>query len=58
MTTIRQLLDEKGHEVFSVAANDTVYAALGKMAEKNVGALAVIAGQKTRRYHYGTRLCP
>ena len=46
MTTIRQLLDEKGHEVFSVAANDTVYTALGKMAEKNVGALAVMAGEK------------
>ena len=46
MTTIRQLLDEKGHEVSSVAANDTVYTALGKMAEKNVGALAVLAGEK------------
>ena len=46
MTTIRQLLDEKGHEIFSVATNDTVYVALGKMAEKNVGALAVMAGEK------------
>ncbi len=46
MTTIRQLLDEKGHEAFSVTANDTVYTALGKMAEKNVGALAVMTGEK------------
>ena len=46
MTTIRQLLDEKGHEVFSVAATDTVHTALGKMAEKNVGALAVMASEK------------
>ena len=45
MTTIRQLLDEKGHEVFSVAANDTVYAALGKMAEKDVGSLVVMDGK-------------
>ena len=46
MTTVRQLLDEKGHEVFSVAANDTVFNALGKMAETDVGALVVMDGEK------------
>jgi CBS domain-containing protein len=46
MMTIRQLLDEKGHDVFSVAPNDTVYAALGKMAEKDVGSLVVMDGER------------
>lgn len=46
MLTIRQLLDEKGHDVFSVAPNDTVYAALGKMAEKDVGSLVVMDGER------------
>lgn len=45
MMTIGQLLDEKGHEVFSVATNDTVFAALGKMAEKDIGSLAVMDGE-------------
>ena len=44
MTTIRQLLQDKGHQVYSVAPNDTVYVALGAMADKNVGALAVLDG--------------
>jgi CBS domain-containing protein len=44
MTTIRQLLEDKGHQVYSVAPNDTVYVALGAMADKNVGALAVLDG--------------
>jgi CBS domain-containing protein len=44
MTTIRQLLHEKGHQVYSVAPNDTVHFALGAMADKNVGALAVLDG--------------
>jgi|ERR1039458_989503 CBS domain-containing protein len=45
MMTIRQLLDKKGHEIFSVATNDTVYTALGKMAEKDVGSLVVMNGE-------------
>jgi CBS domain-containing protein len=44
MTTIRQLLDDKGHRVFSVRPNDTVYGAIRKMAEENVGALLVMEG--------------
>ena len=44
MTTIRQLLQDKGHQVYSVAPNDTVYSALGAMADNNVGALAVLEG--------------
>src|SRR5215216_3433205 len=37
MPTVRQLLDEKGDKVFSVAPTDTVYDALRKMEEKDVG---------------------
>ncbi len=37
MTTMRQLLVEKGHEAFSLPRMTPT--ALGKMAEKNVGAL-------------------
>ena len=32
-TTVRQLLDEKGHNVISVGADDTVFDAVRKMAE-------------------------
>ena len=45
MMTIQQLLDEKGHEVFSVGTNDTVYDALRKMAEKDVGSMVVMDGE-------------
>ena len=46
MTTIRQLLDKKGHEVFSVGPEETVYDAIKKMAEKNVGSLVVMEGNQ------------
>jgi CBS domain-containing protein len=45
MTTVRQLLREKGDMVFSVSPNDTVSEALRRMAEKNVGALIVMDGE-------------
>src|SRR5215212_2324850 len=46
MPTVRQLLDEKGDKVFSVGPTDTVYDALRKMEEKDVGSLIVIDGEK------------
>ena len=46
MRTIQPLLDEKGDTVFSVAPNDTVSDALRKMAEKDVGSLVVMDGEK------------
>jgi CBS domain-containing protein len=46
MTTIRQLLDKKGHEVFSVRPDETVYDSIKKMADKNVGSLTVMEGDK------------
>ncbi len=42
MTTVRQLLDEKGHDVQSVHPDDTVLDAIQKMASNNIGALVVI----------------
>lgn len=41
MTTIRQVLDSKGHDVLTVQPDDTVFHALELMASKNVGAVIV-----------------
>ncbi len=41
METVRQLLDKKGHEVLSVHPDDSVFDAIKKMADKNIGALVV-----------------
>ncbi len=41
MTTIRQILDQKGHDVLTVRPDDTVLRALELMAGKNVGAVVV-----------------
>ena len=45
-TTVRQLLDEKGHNVITVGADDTVFDAVRKMAEENIGSLIVCEGSK------------
>jgi CBS domain-containing protein len=41
MTTIKQILDSKGHDVLTVQPDDTVLKALELMAKKNVGAVIV-----------------
>ena len=46
MATIRQLLDKKGHEVLSVEPDETVLNSIKKMADKNVGSLVVMEGDK------------
>ena len=46
MATVRQLLDEKGHNVITVGADDTVFDAVRKMAEENIGSLIVCEGSK------------
>ena len=43
MKTVKELLDEKGREVWSVHPDTSVFDALKLMADKNLGALAVIA---------------
>ena len=40
--TLSQVLDTKGHNVWSVSPESSAYEALGLMAEKDVGALVVI----------------
>jgi CBS domain-containing protein len=42
MKTIKQVLDNKGYQIHSVAPEATVYEALQKMAQEGIGALAVL----------------
>lgn len=46
MTTIDVILAKKGNQVWSIEPSAQVFAALELMAEKNVGALLVLNGQK------------
>lgn len=48
MTIINQLLQNKGFQVWSVSPETTVFEALEMMAEKNVGALPVVADGRIR----------
>ncbi|MCL4722618.1 MAG: CBS domain-containing protein [Gammaproteobacteria bacterium] len=42
MKRIKHILDEKGHDVWSVAPDDTVYEAVRVLAERQIGALLVM----------------
>lgn len=46
MKTVRDILDTKGHDVWCVGLEDTVFEALRRMAEKEVGALVVMDGPR------------
>lgn len=46
MTIVRQILDEKGSNVWAVAPEDSIYRALELMAEKNIGAVLVMKDEK------------
>ena len=46
MQTIRKILSEKGNEIWSTSPGATVYEALQIMAEKDIGALPVLLGEK------------
>ncbi len=46
MRTVRQILDDKGRDVWSVSADTPVIEAIELLAEKEVGALAVKDGEK------------
>ena len=41
-TTVRQILSEKGHEVWSTSPDATVFEALKFMSDKSIGALVVL----------------
>jgi len=47
MQTIRQILEDKGYEVYSVRPGASVYSAIELMAENGVGALMVMEDDKT-----------
>ena len=46
MKTVKDLLDDKGYQLFSLTPGDTVYDAIALMAERGVGALLVLEGKK------------
>lgn len=46
MRIISEILNNKGHEVFSIAPDATVYDAIHLMAEKVIGAVLVMEGDK------------
>jgi CBS domain-containing protein len=46
MKTVAQLLRTKGQQVLSVSPDMPVFEALGVMADKNVGALLVVEGER------------
>jgi len=45
MTTVRDLLNAKGREVYSIGPEASVYDALQLMADRNIGAVLVIGRQ-------------
>ncbi|MBI4694875.1 MAG: CBS domain-containing protein [Gammaproteobacteria bacterium] len=44
MHSIRQLLNTKGHKVWTVSPNASVYDAIALMAEKEIGAVLIMEG--------------
>jgi CBS domain-containing protein len=46
MNTVRQIIAARGKVIWSIGPNESVYTALEKMAEKEVGALVVIEGDQ------------
>ena len=46
MKTVRQILDSKGYDVWSVGPDDTVFDSLKVMADKGIGALLVMHDDK------------
>ncbi len=46
MTTLQQLLNQKGGKIWSTHPDATVFDAVAKMAEKDIGSLVVIDGDE------------
>ena len=46
MKTVRELVEGKEQRLLSVAPDDSVYMALKKMAQHDIGALVVVSGDK------------
>jgi CBS domain-containing protein len=45
-TTVQTLLENKGHDVYSIQVNQTVYEAIEEMDDRNVGGLIVKDGEE------------
>lgn len=46
MTTVKQLLDDKGHDVATIEADTSVFDGIKKMADENIGSLVVLDNGK------------
>lgn len=46
MTTVQQLLDQKGRKIWSIHPDATVFDAIAEMAEKDIGSLVVMDGEE------------
>ena len=46
MKTVKQLLNEKGNQVWTARPDESVFKALERMAEKDIGALVVMEGER------------
>lgn len=46
MRTVKQLLDDKGRQTYGIGPDQTMYEAITQMAERSVGALLVMEGDK------------
>jgi len=46
MTTVRQLLDQKGLRIWSIRPDTTVFDAVAEMVEKDIGSLVVMDGEE------------
>jgi len=46
MRTVKQLLDDKGRQTYSIGPDQTMYQAITQMAERSVGALLVMQGER------------
>lgn len=46
MATVKQIIDKKGRDIYSVSPKQTVYEALQLMAEKGIGAVPVFENNK------------
>ena len=45
MKTVKEILENKGHQIWSVTPDTTVYAALKLLAEKGIGAVHVMSNE-------------
>ncbi len=46
MTTVRQLVNQKGAKIWSIQPDATVFDAIARMAEKDIGSLVVMDGDE------------